>query len=258
MNKACSKVFAATGEESYRALAIQNMQFLLEKFKGGNGNFFHTYKKEARYPAFLDDLAYLLDALLHLQEITADPQWLLEAEQIAEQVIVNFSDTETPYFFYTPVGQQDVIVRKKEVYDGATPSGNSMMASVLHHLSLLLDRPEWGQRSEEMLLRLGNALLRYPTSFGNWACLLQEKVLGINEITLLGPTVEQAHVSLLRSYIPHRVLMVSVRTDDRFPLLRGKTISSVPAYWLCKNYACMPSVDSLSNLLNLIDKTEGR
>jgi uncharacterized protein YyaL (SSP411 family) len=122
----------------------------------------------------------------------------------------------------------------------------------------LLDRPEWGQRSEEMLLRLGNALLRYPTSFGNWACLLQEKVLITNEITLLGPSLEPSHVALLRSYIPHRVLMVSVRTDDRFSLLRGKVMGSESAYWLCKNFTCLPSVDSLSKLLNLIDKTEGR
>lgn len=258
MNKACSKAFAATGKESYRALAVQNMHFLLEKFRGPQGNFFHSYKKVARYPAFLDDLAYLLDALIHLQEITADAKWLLEAEAIAQQVIVKFSETETPYFFYTPEGQQDIIVRKKEVYDGATPSGNSMMASVLHHLSLLLDRPEWGQRSEEMLLRLGNALLRYPTSFGNWAGLLQEKVLGTNEITLFSASLEQDHTALLRSYIPHRIMMVSVRTDDRFPLLRGKSTSSFPAYWLCKNFACMPPVDSLPNLLTLIDQTEGR
>lgn len=258
MNKACSKAFAATGHESYRALAVRNMYFLLEKFKGVDGNFYHSYKKEARYPAFVDDLAFLLDALIHLQEITGDTKWLLEAEQITEQVLANFSDTESPYFFYTPAGQSDIIVRKKEVYDGATPSGNSVMANVLHRLSLLLDRPEWGQRSEDMLTRLGNAMLRYPTSFGNWACLLQEKVLGTNEITLLGSSVEPAQKALLCSYIPHRVLMISTLTDDRFPLLREKSIGSVPAYWLCKNFACLPSVGSLTELLNLIDKTEGR
>lgn len=258
MNKACSKAYAATGYESYRELAVRNMHFLLAKFKGPEGNFFHSFKKEARYPAFLDDLAYWIDALLHLQEITGEAQWLTEAATITETVISQFSDTDTPYFFYTPVGQQDVIVRKKEVYDGATPSGNSMMANVLHHLSLLLDRPEWGQRSEDMLARLGNAVLRYPTSFGNWGCLLQEKVLGTNEITLLSPSLEPFHAELLRSYVPHRVLMVSVRTDDRFPLLRGKTMSSVPAYWLCKNFTCLPAVSSLQELLALVAQSEGR
>ena len=193
-----------------------------------------------------------------MQEITGEAQWLTEAANITEIVISQFSDTETPYFFYTPAGQQDVIVRKKEVYDGATPSGNSMMANVLHHLSLLLDRPEWGQRSEDMLARLGNAVLRYPTSFGNWGCLLQEKVLGTNEITLLSPFLEPSHTELLCSYIPHRVMMVSVRTDDRFPLLRGKTMSSVPAYWLCKNFACLPVVGSLQELLDQIAQSEGR
>lgn len=258
MNKACSKAYAATGHESYRALALRNMQFLLATFKGADGNFFHSYKKEARYPAFIDDLSYLIEALIHLQEITADAQWLTEAANIAEGVVTQFSDTDTPYFFYTPAGQQDVIVRKKEVYDGATPSGNSMMAKVLHQLSLLLDRPEWGQRSEQMLARLGNAVLRYPTSFGNWACLLQEKVLVTNEITLLTPSVEQAQKEFLHSYIPHRVVMVAEQTNDRFPLLKGKSMGSVPAYWLCKNFACLPPVASLPELLALIAQSEGR
>jgi uncharacterized protein YyaL (SSP411 family) len=258
MNKACSKAYAATGNESYRLLAIQNMEFLLEKFSTNQGEYFHSYKREARFPAFLDDLAYLIEALLHLQEITGDTHWLLKAEAVTQKVLKDFSDAESPFFFYTPEGQADLIVRKKEVYDGATPSGNSVMANVLHHLSLLLDKPEWAERSREMLSRLGNAILRYPTSFGNWACFLQENVLGTNEITLMTSQPEPAHAELLRSYIPHRVLMVSARTNDSFPLLRNKSIDSVPAYWLCKNFACLPVARSLSQLTALINREEGR
>ena len=254
MNKALSKAFAATGELSYRTLAIRNMEFLWATFKNEVGGFHHTYKKEARYPAFLEDLAYLADALLHLQEITGDTDWLVKAQEVVEVLIRDFSDTASPFFYYTPAFQTDVIVRKKEVYDGAVPSGNSVLAGVLHRLSLLLDRPEWGQKSQQMVKIVGNAIKRYPTSFGNWACHLQEIVLGINEIALIGSEAPCSLLGLLKAYIPHRILMSSVRTDDRFPLLRDKTTTSLSSFWLCKNFACQAPVTSVEDLLQLIEQ----
>lgn len=252
MNKALSKAYAATGVEAYRELAIFNMQFCLEKFQTATGGFHHTYKKEARYPAFLEDLAYLADALLHLQEITGNTAWLEKAQAVVELVERDFSDTDSPFFFYTPAYQQDLIVRKKEIYDGAVPSGNAVMAKLLHHLSLLLDRPTWGQKSQQMVKIVGNAIKRHPNSFGNWAGLLQEMVLGTNEITLVGAEAPGLLPSLLQAYIPHRVLMSSVRTDDRFALLRGKTTDSLSAIWLCRNQTCLPPVATVPQLLTLL------
>ena len=258
MNKACSKAFAATGNESYRQLAIANMEFLLEKFSAVDGSFFHTYKNEARFPAFLDDLAYLAEALIHLQEITGNKNWLRKAEAVVLHVFEKFEDPDSAFFYYTPLDQTDIIVRKKEWYDGAIPSGNSVMANVLHHLSLLVDQPDWGKRSREMLSAIAAISTRHPVSFGNWNLLLQEMVLGTNEITLLGPGSMSLHKELLATYIPHRVLMVSELTDDRFPLLQSKPTGSVPAYWICRNFTCMPAVESISELIALINKAEGR
>ena len=174
MNTACSKAFGATGNEIYRQLASDNMQFILSNFADKiSPGFHHTWKNGiAKFPAFLEDYAFLIQALLHLQEVTGDTKWIIKAKEITEFVIENFSDEETPFFFYTPAGQQDVIIRKKEVYDGAVPSGNSVMAYNLYHLSILCDKREWGKRSLDMILSLNTAIIRYPTSFGNWACLL--------------------------------------------------------------------------------------
>ncbi|NBV30538.1 MAG: thioredoxin domain-containing protein [Chitinophagaceae bacterium] len=256
-NKALSKAFAATGEEAYRKLAVRNMNFLWSTFQNAAGNFHHTYKQEARYPAFLEDLAFLADALLHLQEVTGHTDWLLKAEEVVNLLIRDFSDEQSPFFFYTPSHQTDVIVRKKEVYDGAVPSGNSVMAGVLHRLSLLLDRPDWGQKSQQMVKIVGNAIKRYPTSFGNWACTLQETALGTNEITLIGQEVDCLLLELLQAYIPHRVLMSSVRTDDRFPMLRNKITDSLSSIWLCRNFTCQPPIRTIADLLRLIEKEHG-
>src|SRR5260221_3160275 len=92
MNIACSKAFAATGNGQFRQLAVDNMDFLLQKFSIANSNkFHHTWKNNiAKYPAFIDDYAFLIQALIHLQEITADTKWLIKAKSITEFVIENF------------------------------------------------------------------------------------------------------------------------------------------------------------------------
>jgi uncharacterized protein YyaL (SSP411 family) len=256
MNKACTRAYAITGQENYLELAVANMEFLLRSFRSQDGSWFHVFKQQARHPAFLEDLAYLGEALVGLHEVTGNAKWLHEAETLTNHIVASFSDIDTPFFFYTKEGQGDVIIRKKEVYDGAVPSSNAMMAKLLHHLSLLLDRPDWGHKSRQMTRALGNAILRYPTSFGNWACLLQEFFVGTNEISIVGKDHNRLKNNILKEYIPFRVLQSSAEADERFPLLRGKDPGEKTALWLCKNYACRPAVYTVADLMSLIDKPE--
>lgn len=258
MNIACSKAFAATGNQEYRQLAIDNMQFLLRGFQSSNTNeFYHTWKNDiARYPAFLDDYAFLIQALIHLQEITADIKWLIIAKSITEFVIENFNDNESVFFYYTKVGQQDVILRKKEIYDSAVPSGNSVMADNLFHLSVLFDNRNWKQRAFDMVSSLKNALIHYPASFGNWSILLHEMIAGTNEIVLTGDDFSQIHIELLDQYIPHRVLMALATPSSVFPLLSGKPTSGPPSIWLCRHFSCLPPVSKVKDLMLLINRPE--
>ena len=259
MNTACSKAFSATGNEAYRQLAINNMKFLFNKFTAEDSkSFHHTWKNDiAKYPAFLDDYAFLIQALIHLQEITADKQWLIKAKTITEFVIQNFSDTEDVpghgFFFYTAAGQQDVVIRKKEMYDGAVPSGNSVMADNLYRLSVLFDKNDWKKRSMDMILSLGTAIARYPNSFGNWASLLLEVISGTNEIAIVGENFSKIHEEILTKYIPNRVLMASATADNFFPLLVEKTAGRLTTIFLCRNYTCRNPVFSANELISLIN-----
>ena len=256
MNKACTKAYAAIQNPAYLELAITNMEFLLRNFVDKEGNWYHVFKKQARHPAFLDDLAYLSEALLGLFEVTGNAKWLHQAEILTNHLISEFSDPESPFFFYTRQGQADVIVRKKEVYDGAVPSSNAMMAKLLHNLSQLLDKPAWGLRSRQMAASLGMAIVRYPSSFGNWACLLQEYHFGTHEISVVGKDYNKLKNSILKEYIPHRLLVASPFSEADFPLLLGKDPSGKTAIWLCKNYACQAPVESVAELMSLIDNVK--
>ncbi len=255
MVSALCRAAAATGETSYKDRAVDNMRFLLKAFKQDDGGFAHTYKNNvARYPAFLDDYAYLIAALIQLQEITADPEWLKIAKSLTELVVSQFS-TDDDLFYYTPDGQNDVIVRKKEIYDGAVPSGNSLMLWNLHQLGVIFDQASWKERAYKMAGSLQDASIKYPGSFGVWALFLVSVTYGIPEIAIVGEESTAVSNEFLRTFIGPYIFQSATLSNDTFPLLAGKPGSRKAKIFLCKDYACQAPVETVSELVRLLEKT---
>ena len=257
MNAASSKAFMATGNEIYRELAVLNMQFIFEAFGNhSTGHWRHSYKnKEAKFPAFLDDFAFLIQALILLQEITGNSKYLLQAKEITEYVITHFSEADGPFFYYTIEGQKDIIVRKKEIYDGATPSGNAVMAHNLFYLSVVFDIRDWKNRSMQMVSALEQVIRKYPGSFGVWASLLQAFTQEVPELVLTGKKINELRNQFLSIFIPNRIFQSTEITDPSFPLLDGKPVADQPLIFLCKNYACQRPVDNLPAFIRLMGTT---
>ncbi len=254
MNIACSKAYAAIGKEEYRDRAKANMHFLRTRLKGeGIHYYYHSYKETARIPAFLDDYAFLIAALLELQEITGDGSYLLEAREVLREVMEHFDEEGTGFFYFTHDRQEDLILRKKEIYDGATPSGNSVMAFNLLYLSMLFDEPALGDRSRQMAEAVRRVVVGYPGSFGIWATLYQALTYTIPEIAITARRPENARKEFLRQFIPYRVFQSSSQENTHFPLLRDKPAGEVPRFWLCENYSCQLPVNELSALIRLLE-----
>jgi uncharacterized protein len=256
MNTGLSKAFAATGKEEYRDLAIGNMKFLLAHFESKAGGYFHhTWKNNAaKHFAFLDDYAFLIQALLNLQEITGDADWIFKARDLAEYVIKNFSEEGTEFFLFTDSVQRDVIFRKKEVYDGATPSGNATMANNIYRLSILMNMPGWKKRAEKMISSLSDTIVQYPTSFGVWAVLSVEMIDGTKEIVVVGKDSSALAGQILAEYIPHKIFLVSETGEEQLPLLTGKTPIDKPLIYLCHEYSCLKPVTEVNQLLALMNE----
>ncbi|MES2372299.1 MAG: thioredoxin domain-containing protein [Bacteroidota bacterium] len=251
LNTAYSKAYAALGDESYKAMAIRNMSFIETKLCDKEGTWYHTYKNGARIPAFLDDLAYLIQSYIHLQEITGVGEYLIKAQKLTEKVIAHFEEPESGFFFYTNKEQADVIVRKKEVYDGAVPSGNAVMAHNLLYLSIVFDHPEWGERARTMVSSLSKAILKYPGSFGVWALAQQLVTQGIVEIAITGQQAKTFLCPVLRKFLPNKILQAEETNSSFFPLLAGKTSGEQDrtTFYLCKNYACKAPFYTIEQLL---------
>ncbi len=253
MNIALSKASAAFGNAAYKEFAKANFEFLWSKFViNGNEILFHTYKNNiAKYPAFLDDYAYLVKACIHLQETTSDVRYLEKALYLTEAVINNFSNNENDFFYFTGKFQTDVIVRKKEIYDGAVPSGNSVMAANLLYLSVIFDKKSWKAWAINLLSKQAEILIKYPTSFANWACTFIDQVFSINEIAIAGKGFESLRDELLKIFIPNKVLQSAEEPEvSKFPLLSNKSSTKQPLIYLCRNYTCKLPFNTVQSAIN--------
>lgn len=254
MNRAFSMAYAALGHQHYLELAERNMAFL-EKvcYRTETGQWHHTWKQgQARIPAFLDDLSYLVQALTGLQEVTGKGVYLLAARKCMDYIQARFLDEATGLYYYTQEGEEDVIIRKKEVYDGATPSGNATMAQNLQYLGRVFDKGEWVEQADRVLGSMWSAITRYPVSFGAWALAVQAQVQGWKEVVLAGRGATQWLPQVLSRYAPDKIVQCGETKDGNFPLLSGKIPEKDGEIrlYVCRDYTCRDfTTDKLSDFL---------
>ena len=216
----------------------------------------HTYKNGiAKYTAFLDDYAYLISSCMQAYRAGFNNKYLAIAYEYCEYVVENFSDENNIFFYFTHKNQLDVIVRKKEIYDGATPSGNAIMAENLFELSVIFNKTEWRLRAVKMLETLLPSIIKYPGSFAIWASLLIQQKAGTSEIAVVGQDYLAISNNIMLNFIPNIILMAAATENIIFPLLQNKLESSTALIYLCKNYACLAPYSSTDLLMDEIVKT---
>ena len=253
MITAFCKGYAATGNPRYKSLAIGAINFIEFTFIGSNSTLYHVYKNgNAKIAAFLDDYAYLIQAYIHLQEITGNQNYLESAKTLTNIVLRDFKEADGNYFYYTSIDQNDVIIRKKEVYDGATPSGNGVMVWNLTYLSKIFENSDWNLIAINALASLEQAVIKHPTSFGIWASLMQLLAYEIKEIVVLGNDFLKDLPKLLKKYIPNKILQVSNAEFKNYPLLAGKSVGLNNVFYLCKNYSCIEPQKDIDKFLELV------
>ncbi|HOY06355.1 MAG TPA: thioredoxin domain-containing protein [Saprospiraceae bacterium] len=255
MCSAYTAAYKAMAEESFRITAVRNMDFLLEKFASANGDsLLHTWKDgEAQYDAFLEDYAFLIAALVDIYEITFDVNYLRSAEKYTRLVLSYFLDPVTGLFYFTGSGQTDIVLRKKDLQDNATPSGNSTMAHNLQRLSVLLGRPDWREMAQQMLRQVEDAVKKYPRSFERWALAMMMEAHPYHEIGVLGANAFETAAAIQRWFLPNGVIAASSQITDELPLLAEKVAGKTDALiYVCRDFTCQRPVTGLDDFRQLV------
>lgn len=253
MCSAYANAYNATGEETYRTIAERNLIFLFQHMQQPESPaMYHTWKSgKAQYSAFLNDYAYLIKALLDVYTINADLDLLKKAKMLMDYVHQAFFDEKEQLYFFTAEEQHDIIIRKKELFDASTPSGNAVMIENLFRLAIFFEEASYKDIAQDMLNKVKGAILTYPGSFAQWAqaLLIQERTY---EIAVVGEEAKTKAELIRSKYIPGMVLMQSEKENLDFPLLKNRFDEKQTLIYLCRNYNCQRPVKTVGELLELL------
>lgn len=245
---ALTKIYAATSNSMYQQKALQLMQSLENHFIK-EGVLKHVMTNQLNgHDAFLEDYALLIQSYIKLHHITCDTQWLHKAKKWMAFTTEHFSDEQDCYFYYTNKLQKDIVIRKKDMYDGAMASANATQAYNLWVLSHVFEIPEWEDRCMHMLHGIQDILVKYPSSFGQWAQLYASVQFGFIDIIGVGPTASETYHSILSGFHPHIFTHFQQNPDQEIPLLKFKQ-SIDNQYFICKNKTCSAPETDLNRIL---------
>ncbi len=261
MLKGLATAYRVFGEPEFLTLALRLAYFIMKKMRDSrNGRLWHTYKLgRARQTGFLDDYATVIDGLLALYQATFTESWLTEADQLMQYVLTNFTDNQVddptgadPLFFFTDKNGEELIARRKELFDNVIPSSNSMMAENLYALSLLLDRPNYAERADQMVGRVQPLVQQNADYLTNWASQFALRARPTAEIAIVGPDAEQFRAEIDAEFYPNKVLCGTTDTSV-LPLLQQRgPVEGQTAIYVCYNRACQLPVLQVADVWRLV------
>jgi uncharacterized protein YyaL (SSP411 family) len=241
---------AALGRPDYLDAARACAEFVDSSLRDADGHLLRTYKDgKGRLNAYLEDHAFLLEALLSLYEAGFEARWFARAEELAEAIVARFGDAERGGFYSTSADHEELIVRRKEVGDHPIPSGNSAAALGLLRLAALTGEREYERQAEGVLALFADPAVRHPESFAHLLRALDFQLAPTRELALVAPagTADGALgdalaplLSVVRAeHRPHLVVAAGPEGTDAPPLLADRaTVDGSPAAYVCENFTC--------------------
>jgi uncharacterized protein YyaL (SSP411 family) len=240
----------------YTDTARRNAEFVLSNLRE-DGRLLRTWKDgRAKFNGYLEDYAFLAEGLLTLFETTGEARWLHEALALTDVMIDEFWDNEGGGFFFTGKSHENLIVRSKDYFDNATPSGNSVATLVLLRLATLTGRENYRNLGTAVLREVGDQTRRYPSGFG-YALSAADFLLSTpKEVAIVGK--DEADIRPLlaetwRRYLPNKVVAAGTDPVEITPLLQNRPmIGNLATAYVCEHYTCQNPVTDVSSLAVLL------
>jgi hypothetical protein len=202
--------------------------------------------------------------LVTLYQASGELRWLESAVSLVDRMIEEFWDDVDGGFFYTGKSHETLIVRTKDYYDNATPSGNSVAAEVLLHLAVLTGNETYKRTAVALLRLMTDSIKRFPSAFGRALGAVDFYLSTPKEICIVGEDSTEDTNALLREvwrkFIPNKIVVrsngVQSEAENTVPLLRQRTmINNRTTAYVCENYVCKTPVTTPKELASQLGIT---
>jgi uncharacterized protein YyaL (SSP411 family) len=252
------------GRADYTAAAVNNAEFLTTQMVDGTGRLLRTWKDgQAKIKAYLEDYALVGVGLVALYEATFDRRWLDESRRLAQEAIRLFWDVEREMFFDTGVDQEALVVRPRNLYDNAVPSGASSAAEWLLRLALYFDERRLESLALKVLRPMADLMGRHPTGFGRYLGALDFHLGPTAEVALVWPASasQTSAAPLLQEvfgrYLPSKIVAGApedASAGSGIPLLaERRAVDRKPTAYLCRRYVCQLPVNTSEDLARQLE-----
>lgn len=264
MISAFTKAASVFDDDIYKSAAESAMSFILSRLRKEDGTLIHRYRDgQAGLPAHLDDYAFVIQALLDLFELTFNPSYLKTAVELCDILLNHFLDKKNGGFFFTSDSNESLITRQKELYDGAYPSGNSVMFSNLKRLGMFTADNIYDRNSEKMLDYFSSQVNDYPSVFTQFLIGLDLVLNPFYEVIVAGSEnsadVQEAVKYFQRIFLPEKIFVYNNNDDQLRRLIpylsANKTVDNRLTIYVCENFSCNLPVHSVDEAIQLINKT---
>ncbi len=247
---------AVLEDAEYLRIAKNNAAFIQAHLQA-DGRLLRTWKDgTAKLNGYLEDYANVADGLLVLFQSSGERSHLTEARRLADTMITEFWDEENGGFFFTANDHEELIVRNKDFYDNATPSGNSVAADVLLRLAKLTGDERYERFAVATLRSAGSQAKRHPQGFGRTLSALEFHLSPTKEVVVVGGVNNELAREINQRYLPDAVAVFaenSVEEDLEIPLLTGrKLVDGKPTVYVCENFVCERPVTTIDELRKLL------
>jgi uncharacterized protein len=239
----------ATGDPGWTRAAVTIGTFLYDHLRRADGRWLRSWQPEhgSRHLAYAADHAWVVDCFTRLAELTGEAEWTARATETADALLELFHDDKGGGFFTTGNDAEVLIVRTKDIFDGATPSANAVAAVALARLGALTGDDRYTGAAREVVELVGDLLERHPTAFAHTVLAADLLRRGVTEVVVTGDR-DDLVAAVRRRWLPDAVLAWGEATDS--PLWEGRLPDRA---YVCRNYTCQVPADDPATLAAQLD-----
>ena len=204
----------------------------------------------AKLNGYIEDYANVADGLIELFQVSGEFEHLIEAQRLTDLMITEFWDADNGGFFFTSNDHEELVVRNKDFYDNATPSGNSVAADVLLKLAKLTGDAKYERFAITVLRLAASQIRRHPQGFGRALSALEFHLAETKEIVVVGETGNELERAILAKYRPDSVVLLdNGNAPAEIPLLTDRPkVDGKATLYVCRNFVCSRPVTDIAEL----------